>query len=114
MTPEISAPVVKKVPTNLNGKFDCETFLHLQIGGSVKESDEQKIFQFVFEDKSHPPVNARVYDSIRQPLKDIHPVLTRLSHNMERQEFISKTLAAVKNATLETEVVAYFYRKHKE
>jgi hypothetical protein len=117
MVLETQKPVVKPHPvliaTNHNKKLNCDYFVILQVArqnGIPESVAEKTIFRIQTKDNSHPPVEAKVIDSIRQPLKDISGTLTRLSHGLGREEFISKMLEQ-SNVNTETEMVAYVYQK---
>lgn len=103
-----------KLKTNLNGKLAAEWFIHIQLSGTngIPESvAESTIFKFTTQDNTHPPVYAKLKDSIHQPLYELSEYLIQLSHNMEKKEFVEKVLAEVKGTNLNTEMTVYFYKK---
>lgn len=121
MTTIISTPDTKTVhvnlKTNLNGKLDCDRFCHIQLArenGISETNADNTIFVFTTSDGSHLPVHAKIYDSCRQVLYDISSMFTWLSHNMDKDDFVLKVLREVKNTSLNTEMVTYFYQVVKE
>ncbi len=101
------------IATNHNNKLSCDHFIILQVAkmnGIPESVAEKTIFNISTKDNSHPPVNAKVIDSIRQPLKEISSLLTWLSHEMPRDTFINKLLEQPK-INLDTEMVAYIYQR---
>ena len=103
-----------KIKTNNNQKLSCHYFCHIQIAGTngIPESVAEKTtFRISTEDKSHPPVDAEIIDSVTCALGVIPAAFTWLSHAMDKREFINKVLKDVPGATIQTEMKIYFYKK---
>lgn len=116
-TPILTSETQKKeliLAKNQNRKMSCPFFCHIQIaalGGGIPESvAENTVFLVKASDGSHEPIEARLLDSIRCNLKDISSSFTWMSHAMSREEFIIEVLTKVKNTTMDTMMVIYFYK----
>jgi ABC-type histidine transport system ATPase subunit len=99
---------------NQNRKMSCPFFCHIQIaasnGGIPESVAENTVFLVTTSDGSHEPIEARLLDSVRCQLKDISSSFTWMSHAMSREEFIIEVLTKVKNTTMDTIMVIYFYK----
>lgn len=101
-----------KMRTNHNHKLDCDRFIHIQPTprqGIPESLAEKTIFKITTADKSHAPVHARIINSTRQSLMDLHEIFTLLSHGMEKNEFIDMVLHEMPGASAEIEMTVYYY-----
>ena len=96
--------------TNFNNKLDCDRFIHIQPPWP-EGIPESMVIKITTRDKSHVPVKARVFDSIKQKFGQLSAAFIYLSHGMDVNDFkemISKKAPSVND---ETEVAVYFYKK---
>ncbi len=116
-TPFLTTETKKKeliLAKNQNRKMSCPFFCHIQIaapsGGIPESVADNTIFMVKTSDGSHEPIEARLLDSVRCQLKDISSSFTWMSHAMSREEFIIEVLSKVKNTSMDTLMVIYFYK----
>lgn len=110
--PKIMTRKALNLKTNYNHKLGCDYIVHLDVAPSktINESvADDLIFVINTLDHSHPPVEYKLDDIARFPLRELTDTTTRLSHGMTREEY--KQFVAEKKYQEETLMALYYYKK---
>jgi hypothetical protein len=97
--------------TNYNNKLACQCFIHIDVAPKVRipESQLERPLEIRTADNSHPPIQAKIVDMLRLPLRDITSIFSWPSHGLDSLNF--KLWMMEKQTPADQEMAVYFYSK---
>lgn len=102
------------IPTNYNGKLNCDCFIHIDEApreGVPESKLKNTVVEIETKDNSHPPVRTVVKDLIRIRLGEITSALTWQSHGLEGYDFAYQKIQENPKLTYYSLMAVYFYQK---
>lgn len=99
------------LPTNINSKLNCETFIHISFapGDPVPSSEFPLQVLVKTKDNSYPEFEAKIFDMYRVPLNELADLECWQSHGLTASAFRKTVLTKITDQN--PEMAVYFYAK---